>query len=79
MSHQGIDVDQLDLGANSPLHLAAKEGHTSSVASLLNFGAMVSLKVLIYYINIHNMLKKLRGSTDSTRNHFKFNFLKKFV
>ena len=58
MSHQGIDVDQLDLGANSPLHLAAKEGHTSSVASLLNFGAMVSLKVLIYYINIHNLLKK---------------------
>ena len=45
MSHQGIDVDQLDLGANSPLHLAAKEGYTSSVAVLLNFGAMVGLKV----------------------------------
>ena len=45
MSHQGMDIDQLDLGANSPLHLAAKEGHTSSVAALLHFGATVGLKV----------------------------------
>lgn len=45
MSHQGLDVDQLDIAANSPLHLAAKHGHISSVSALLHFGAQVALKV----------------------------------
>jgi len=51
MSHQGLSsVDQLDIGANSPLHLAAKHGHISTVSTLLNFGAQVALKVLLLHI-----------------------------
>ena len=45
MSHQGLDVDQLDIAANSPLHLAAKNGFTTSAAILLHHGAQVTLKV----------------------------------
>lgn len=45
MSHQGLDVDQLDIAANSPLHLAAKHGATTAASVLLHHGAQISLKV----------------------------------
>ena len=57
MSHQGLDVDQLDIAANSPLHLAAKHGHISSVSALLHFGAQVALKVVPFSI-LYNELNR---------------------
>ena len=45
MSDQGLDVDQVDIAANSPLHLAAKHGCTTSAAALLHHGAQIALKV----------------------------------
>lgn len=41
---QQLDVDQLDIGSNSPLHLAAKQGQVSTVSVLLHHGAQVALK-----------------------------------
>ena len=48
MSQQGLDVDQLDIASNSPLHLAAKHGCTTSAAALLHFGTQVTLKVTYF-------------------------------
>jgi ankyrin repeat protein len=45
MREEGLEVDQLDLGANTPLHLAARAGHTATTATLLNLGASVHAKV----------------------------------
>ena len=45
MSHGGLDVDQLDIAANSPLHLAAKRGSATSASELLHHGAQITLKV----------------------------------
>ena len=49
MSQQGLDVDQLDIASNSPLHLAAKHGCTTSAAALLHYGTQVTLKVFTIY------------------------------
>ena len=59
MSQQGLDVDQLDIASNSPLHLAAKHGCTTSAAALLHYGPQVTLKVftiLIFPPKISNLL-----------------------
>ena len=48
MSQQGLDVDQLDIASNSPLHLAAKHGCTTTAAALLHFGTQVTLKVTYF-------------------------------
>ena len=76
MSHQGLDVDQLDIAANSPLHLAAKHGHISSVSALLHFGAQVALKVQ-FQLYLMNPTKPNRfwridnGLSGSIQNHFR--------
>ena len=51
MSQQGLDVDQLDIASNSPLHLAAKHGCTTSAAALLHYGTQVTLKVFTILLN----------------------------
>ena len=53
MSQQGLDVDQLDIASNSPLHLAAKHGCTTSAAALLHFGTQVTLKVTYLFCFIY--------------------------
>ena len=45
MREEGVEVDQLDMGGNTPLHLAAKAGRTAISATLLNLGASVQMKV----------------------------------
>ena len=45
MSQDGLEVDQLDLSGNTPLHLAARNGNTKTASTLLNFGARVNVKV----------------------------------
>ena len=73
MSHQGLDVDQLDIAANSPLHLAAKHGHISSVSALLHFGAQVALKVQFQlYVDEPNRFWRIdNGPSGSIQNHFR--------
>ena len=51
MSKQQLDVDQLDIGGNSALHLAAKQGNTSTASTLLHHGAQVSLKVCLHFLS----------------------------
>ena len=53
MNQDGLDVDQLDLSGNSPLHLAARTGNTKTASTLLNFGA---IKVSKYLINISDQI-----------------------
>ena len=38
-------IDQMDLGGNTPLHLAARQGNTTTASTLLNLGASVNMKV----------------------------------
>ena len=61
MSQQGLDVDQLDIASNSPLHLAAKHGCTTSAAALLHFGTQVTLKVTYFkfYIKVRRVFEFL--------------------
>ena len=40
-----IIIDQMDLGGNTPLHLAARQGNTTTASTLLNLGASVNMKV----------------------------------
>ena len=54
MSQQGLDVDQLDIASNSPLHLAAKHGCTTSAAALLHFGTQVTLKVTYFNFTLRS-------------------------
>ena len=35
----------MDLGGNTPLHLAARQGNTTTASTLLNLGASVNMKV----------------------------------
>ena len=68
MSQQGLDVDQLDIASNSPLHLAAKHGCTTSAAALLHFGTQVTLKVTYFkfYIKVRRVVEFLRHSCLKT-------------
>ena len=51
MTREGLELDQMDLGGNTPLHLAARTGNTNTAATLLNHGARVNMKVsLINYV-----------------------------
>ena len=45
MTGEGLEVDQLDLAGNTPLHLAARTGNTNTASTLLNHGARVNMKV----------------------------------
>ena len=45
MRDEGVEVDQLDQGGHTPLHLAARAGHSATTATLLNLGASVHVKV----------------------------------
>ena len=45
MTRDGLELDQMDLGGNTPLHLAARTGNTKTAATLLNHGARVNMKV----------------------------------
>ena len=45
MTRDGLELDQLDLGGNTPLHLAARNGNTNTASTLLNHGARVNMKV----------------------------------
>ena len=49
MTREGLEVDQMDVSGNTPLHLAAARGNTATAAALLNLGASVNMKV----INLH--------------------------
>lgn len=45
MTRDGLELDQMDLGGNTPLHLAARTGNTNTASTLLNLGARVNVKV----------------------------------
>ena len=45
MSRDGLEVDQMDVSGNTPLHLAARSGNTKTASTLLNLGASVNMKV----------------------------------
>ena len=47
MSREGLEVDQMDVSGNTPLHLAARSGNTKTASTLLNLGASVNMKVRI--------------------------------
>ena len=49
MTREGLEVDQMDVSGNTPLHLAAARGNTATAAALLNLGASVNMKV----VNLH--------------------------
>merc|ERR1719150_2823758 len=44
MTKEGLELDQMDLGGNTPLHLAARTGNTNTASTLLNLGARVNVK-----------------------------------
>ena len=46
MTREGLEVDQMDVSGNTPLHLAAARGNTATAAALLNLGASVNMKVI---------------------------------
>jgi ankyrin repeat protein len=48
MREEGVEIDQLDMAANTPLHLAARGGRTAMAATLLHLGASVHMKVLFF-------------------------------
>ena len=45
MTQDEVDVSQVDMAGNTPLHLAAREGRPSTLSTLLHHGALVHLKV----------------------------------
>ena len=45
MTRDEVDVSQVDMAGNTPLHLAAREGRLSTLSTLLHHGARVHLKV----------------------------------
>ena len=45
MMREGLELDQMDLSGDTPLHLAAKAGRTKTAVTLLNLGASVNMKV----------------------------------
>ena len=45
MTRDEVDVSQVDMAGNTPLHLAAREGRLSTLSTLLHHGAKVHLKV----------------------------------
>ena len=52
MTRDGLELDQLDLGGNTPLHLAARNGNTNTASTLLNLGARVNIKVSSSFISL---------------------------
>ena len=52
MTREGIEIDQMDVSGNTPLHLAARSGNTKTASTLLNLGASVNMKV--YEIQVQN-------------------------
>ena len=40
-----MELDQMDVSGNTPLHLAARTGKTKTASALLNLGASVNMKV----------------------------------
>ena len=52
MTKEGLELDQLDLSGNTPLHLAARTGNTNTASTLLNHGARVNMKVSPLSANI---------------------------
>ena len=46
MTQEGMDLDQMDVSGNTPLHLAARTGKTKTASALLNLGASVNMKVI---------------------------------
>jgi len=44
MTQEGMDLDQMDVSGNTPLHLAARTGKTKTASALLNLGASVNMK-----------------------------------
>merc|ERR1740128_112004 len=44
MLQEGLDLDQMDLGGNTPLHLASRSGRTKTASTLLGLGASVNMK-----------------------------------
>ena len=52
MTREGLELDQMDLSGNTPLHLAARTGNTKTAATLLNQGARVNMKVSFVSANI---------------------------
>ena len=68
MTREGIEIDQMDVSGNTPLHLAARSGNTKTASTLLNLGASVNMKVYVIqdsklfwriYIKLHKMPKTL--------------------
>ena len=45
MTQEGMELDQMDVSGNTPLHLAARTGKTKTASALLNLGASVNMKV----------------------------------
>ena len=45
MTQEGLELDQMDVSGNTPLHLAARTGKTKTASALLNMGASVNMKV----------------------------------
>ena len=45
MMREGLELDQMDLSGDTPLHLAAKAGRTKTAVTFLNLGASVNMKV----------------------------------
>ena len=50
MMRDGLELDQMDLSGDTPLHLAARAGRTKTAVSLLNLGASVNMKVKIMIV-----------------------------
>ena len=48
MSRDGLEMDQMDMSGNTPLHLAARSGNTKTASTLLNLGASVNMKVAFH-------------------------------
>jgi len=44
MTQEGLELDQMDVSGNTPLHLAARTGKTKTASALLNMGASVNMK-----------------------------------
>lgn len=44
MTQEGMELDQMDVSGNTPLHLAARTGKTKTASALLNLGASVNMK-----------------------------------
>ena len=61
MREEGVEIDQLDMAANTPLHLAARGGRTAMAATLLHLGASVHMKVLYFDKSLKLMTLLLVG------------------